>query len=55
MEEQIKQLEEQVKLLTFKVKELSEASYKTSDTEIINKRVKFLQKVYNKDGTAVIN
>ena len=61
MEENIKltlkvsELEKTINELSLTVKELKDGVYKTSDTDVINRKFKFLQKVYDKNGTAVIN
>lgn len=42
-----------IDILEEKVSQTGESSYKTGTTEIINHEVKFLQRVYDKNGDVV--
>ena len=53
LQETVKELSKQVSELTRKVNYTADTSYKTGDTEIINRKVKFLQQVLDKNGNVV--
>lgn len=53
LEAKVAILEEAVENLAQLVKQISDTTYKTSDREIINRDVQFLQKVYDKNGAVV--
>lgn len=50
---EVSELKKQVELLTQLVKQTSDTSYKTSNREIVNREVQFMQKVYDKNGALV--
>ncbi len=49
----LRKTEKEVKLLSERLKTLTDTSYKTSNREVINREVQFLQKVYDKNGGVV--
>lgn len=55
LNKEVGELKKQVDSLTQLVKQTSDSIYKTSNKEIINHEVQFMQRVYNKNGTLVIN
>lgn len=50
---EVSELKKQVELLTQLVKQTSDTSYKTSNREIVNREMQFMQKVYDKNGGLV--
>lgn len=50
---EVSELKKQVELLTQLVKQTSDTSYKTSNREIVNREIQFMQKVYDKNGGLV--
>jgi len=53
LQKTVEELTKRVDELTRKVDLTADTSYKTGDTEIINRKVKFLQQVLDKNGNVV--
>ncbi len=49
----LKKTQNEVKLISERLKTLTDTSYKTSNREIINREVKFMQRVYDKNDNVV--
>lgn len=55
LKQEVESMKKELQIVTDFIKQLKGTTYKTSNTEIINREVKYLQKVYDKDGVVVIN
>jgi archaellum component FlaC len=55
LQKQVSDLKKEVMTLSQYVNSLKDTTYKTNRREIINREVQFMQAVYNKAGTKVIN
>lgn len=53
LKQQVTDLQKELALLTEKVNQLAETSYKTSTREIMNREVQFLQKCYDKNNNLI--
>lgn len=53
LKKQIADLEKLVSGLTHKVDQLGDSTFKTSQREIINHEIQFMQKCYNKNGVLI--
>ncbi len=53
LKNKVAEMERMIEKLQFQLKTLLDTSYKTSNREIINREVQFLQKVYDKNGGVV--
>ncbi len=53
LKNKVAEMERMIEKLQCQLKTLLDTSYKTSNREIINREVQFLQKVYDKNGGVV--